>query len=46
MVMRDVPTDTLKKKTLCVVSPVVGLLSYKAQVKFKLYMFYPCHILV
>lgn len=31
MVMRDVPTDTLKKKTLCVVSPVVGLLSYKAQ---------------
>lgn len=36
MVMRDVPTDTLKKKTHCVVSPVVGLLSYKAQIKFKL----------
>ncbi|KAH9792847.1 hypothetical protein KPL71_004310 [Citrus sinensis] len=31
MVMRDVPTDTLNKKTHCVVSPVVGLLSYKAQ---------------
>ncbi|KAK3184270.1 hypothetical protein Dsin_031556 [Dipteronia sinensis] len=35
LVQRHVPTDSLDEKSFCVVSPVVGMQSYKAQVKYQ-----------